>query len=106
MCRAGNLSARALLEFVYDGFGIGIASAEFACEPIATTRCDGLAVREYVELAGFAGGTNGFDSEATFDEGRETRDLGNVVVSGGAVNDFDFHVGLRSDKKSIQPPEP
>jgi hypothetical protein len=53
-----------------------------------------LAVCEHVELASFAGCTDGFNAEAILDEGSETRDLGGVVVSGRAVNDFDFHLGL------------
>lgn len=96
------------LKLLDDAFEVGIAGAEFAREPVAASRGDGLAVGEHVELTGLARSAHGLNAEAILDEGRETRDLGSVVVSGRAVNDFDFHVGLglRSDTGSIQPPEP
>ena len=47
--------------------------------------------REHFELSGLAGLKDGFHAEALFDQGHETRDLGLVVVSRGAVDDFDLH---------------
>ena len=74
-----------------DAFEVGIAGAELASEPVAAALGDFLAVDKNVELAGAAWSANRLNIEALLDEGHETRDLEAVVVSGGAVNDFDFH---------------
>lgn len=72
---------------------ISIAGAEAACEPVPATLGNFHAVSEHVELPSLAGSANRFDVQALLDAGRETRDLRLVVLSRGAVNDFDFHSG-------------
>jgi len=86
-----------------DGVGIGVAGAEFAGDEVAAARGDRFAVDDHVELAGFAGSANRINAEAILDEGRETRDLRGIVVSSGAVHDFDFHSVLLRIRESIQP---
>ena len=80
-----------LLDLLDHTFEIGIAGAEDSCEPVATALGDRFAVGDHVELSDLAGLKDGFHAEALFDQGHETRDLGLVVVSGGAVDDFDLH---------------
>ena len=70
---------------------VGIAGAETAREPVSATPGNLLAVGEHFELSCLAGDHGGCDSEILLDEGHETRDLGLVILSGGAVDDFDFH---------------
>ena len=83
------------LELLDNAIEVGIASAEFLREPVAAPGGNFFAVGEYVELACFAGREDRVDAQPFLDEGRETRDLRGVVVSGGAVNDFDFHGHLQ-----------
>ena len=83
---------RELLDHVVE---IGITGAKSPCEPVATALGNLLAVREHLELSGFAGLQDGFDVQAFFDEGHETRDLDLVVLSSRAVNDFDLHSDLQ-----------
>ena len=80
-----------LLELLDHTFEIGIAGAKDSCEPVAAALGDRFAVGDYLELSGLAGLKDGFHAEALFDQGHETRDLGLVVVSRGAVDDFDLH---------------
>lgn len=70
---------------------IGVAGSETSCEPISAALDNFLAVGENLKLSSCAVLRGGFDAEAFFDEGHETRDLSFVALSGGAVNDFDFH---------------
>jgi hypothetical protein len=72
-------------------FEIGIAGAKAPCEPVPTTLGNPLAVSDHLELTGLTMRSHGFNVEALLDEGHETRDLGLVVLSRGAVNDFDLH---------------
>lgn len=81
-------------DLVDDGVEVGVAGAEFAGDEIAAASGDFFAVDDDVELAGATGRANGIDAEALLDKGRETRDLRAVVVSRGAVNNFDFHGAL------------
>jgi len=59
---------------------------------LAAALGDRFAVGDHVELSDLAGLKDGFHAEALFDQGHETRDLGLVVVSRGAVDDFDLHL--------------
>lgn len=70
---------------------IGIASAEASGEPISTAPGNLLAVGNYVKLTSLSRANHGYDAEALVYEGHETRDLGFVVLSGRAGNDFDLH---------------
>jgi hypothetical protein len=90
-----------LLDLLDYTFEIGIAGAEDSCEPVATALGDRFAVGDHVELSDLAGLKDGFHAEALFDQGHETRDLGLVVVSRGAVDDFDLHLGLRCPSQCI-----
>ena len=79
------------LELLNHILEIGIARAKASREPVAATLGDRFAIGDYVELSGPAGREGGFDAEALSDQGHETRDLGLVVLSRGAVNDLDLH---------------
>jgi hypothetical protein len=70
---------------------IGIAGAKASREPIPTAFGYFLPIRDHVELTGLARGSHGFNVETLFDEGHETRSLGLVVLSRGAVKDLDLH---------------
>src|ERR1700756_111919 len=86
-----TLFAAVILELFDDLVEVGIAGAEAAGEPVASALDDLLAVGDYVELTYLAADHGSVDSQFLLDEGHETRDLGLVVSSGGAVDDFDFH---------------
>jgi hypothetical protein len=75
---------------------IGVAGSKSPREPISTALGNPLAFGDHVELTGFTRCNDGFDVQAFLDEGRETRDLGIVVLSGRAVNDFDLHSVLQT----------
>jgi hypothetical protein len=82
----------ALLELLDHAIEIGIAGAKAPCEPVPTALGNPLAVSDNLELAGLPRRNDGFNVEALLDEGRETRDLGLVVLSCRAVNDLDPHL--------------
>ena len=93
----GAASLRAAIFEVLDhGIEIGIAGAEASCEPVSTALGDPLAVSDNLELTGLPRCKDDFNVEALLDEGRETRDLGLVVLSCRAVNDLDLHYVLQS----------
>ena len=71
---------------------IGVAGTKFLREPISTALGNPLAVRDHLKLTGLTGCNDGFNAQTLLNEGRETRDLGTVVLSGRAVNDFDLHL--------------
>jgi hypothetical protein len=83
-----------LLEPLDYAFEIRIAGAKAPREPVPTALGNLLAVGDHLELTGLTWRNDGFSfiPEALFDEGHETRDLGLVVLSRRAVNDFDFHL--------------
>ena len=85
-----------LLELVDHAVEIGIPGAEAPGEPVPAALGDPLAVGDDLELTGPARRLHGFDAEALLDEGRETRDLGLVVLSRRAVDDLDSHATLHS----------
>lgn len=72
---------------------IWIARAEAACEPVPAAFRDFLAVSKHVELPGLARCATHFNIQPLLDFGHETRDLGLVVLSRWAVNDFYLHYG-------------
>lgn len=76
---------------VDDRSEIGVAGAKATRKKVAATCGDGLAVGEHVELSGLTRRDDSVDAQALLDEGHETRDLGAVVLSRRAMNDFDFH---------------
>jgi len=91
-CRLPRLVTRTALRELLDHFiEIGIAGAKAPCEKVPAALGDPLAIRDHLELAGLSGLKDGFNIEALLDEGHETRDLGLVVLSRGAVNDLDLH---------------
>jgi hypothetical protein len=75
---------------------IGVAGSKSPREPISTALGNPLAVCDHVELTGLTRCNDGFNVQALLDEGRETRDLGIVVLSSRAVNDFDLHSVLQT----------
>ena len=81
---------------------IGVAGSKSPREPISTALCNPLAFGDHVELTGLSRCNDGFDVQALFDEGRETRDLGIVVLSSRAVNDFDLHSVLQTLREATQ----
>jgi hypothetical protein len=80
-----------LLKLLDHAVEIGIAGAKAPCEPVSTALDNRLPVGDYVELTGLARGTDGVNVQALLDEGHETRDLGVIVLSRRAVNDFNLH---------------
>ncbi len=80
-----------LHELLDHAIEIGIAGAKAPCEPVPTPRGNLLAVRNHLELTGLTRRKDGFHVQALLDESHETRDLGLVVLSCRAVNDFDLH---------------
>ena len=91
-----------LRELLDHTFEIGIAGAKAPCEPVPTALGNLLAVRDHLELAGLTRRKDGFNAEALFDEGHETRDLDLVVLSSRTVNDLDLHLVLQSDLGTLQ----
>lgn len=70
---------------------IRIAGAKLSGNPVPTATCDLRTISDYVELSGFSWPCYSVDIESLLNEGRETRDLGFVILSCRAVNDFDLH---------------
>jgi hypothetical protein len=83
-----------LLKLRDDGVEIGVTTTQAPREPVTAACRDSLAIRDHVELTGFAGRRHGVDAEAPLDEGHETRDLGPVVLSRRTVHDLDLHPDL------------
>jgi hypothetical protein len=70
---------------------IRIATAKAPRKPVSTALGYRLAVSNHLELTGAARLGYRVDVKAFLDKGREPRDLGLIVVSGWAMNDFDPH---------------
>ena len=81
-----------LLELLDHAIKIGIAGAKAPCEPVPTALGNRLAVSDHLELTGLTRRKDGFNAEALFDEGHETRDLDLVVLSRRTVNNLDLHL--------------
>jgi hypothetical protein len=81
-----------LRELLDHTFEIGIAGAKAPSEPVPTALGNLLAVSDHLELTGLTRRKDGFNAEALFDKGHETRDLDLVVLSRRAVNDLDLHL--------------
>lgn len=94
---SANLACQlALLELLNYAMQIGIAGAKAPREPGATTIGNFLAIGDHLKLAFPAMRNHGVNAEALLDEGRETRDLGLVVLSSRAGNYLDLHSVLQS----------
>ena len=91
--RAGS----ALLEPLNHAIQIGITRAKAPCEPVSAALGDFLAIGDHLKLAFPAMRNHGVNAEPLLDEGRETRDLGLVVLSSRAGKDLDLHSVLQSD---------
>ena len=81
-----------LLELLDHTFEIRIAGTKASCEPVPTALGNPFAVGDHLELTGLTRRKDGFNAEARFDKGHETRDLDLVVLSSRTVNDFDLHL--------------
>ena len=103
---SGGITRAVLLELLDHAIEIRIAGAKPPSEPVPTTLGDSLAVRDHLELTDLAGRSHRFNIEVFLDEGHETRDLGIVVLSRGAVNDFYLHAVLQSALCSLLTYEP
>jgi len=79
---------------------IGITAAKAPCKPVPAALCNPFAVRDHHELTRLTRCNDSVNVQALLDEGRETRDLGLVVLSRRTVNDFDLHFALPSDSCS------
>ena len=86
------MTRAAPLDLLDHAIEIGIAGAKAPCEPVSTALGYLFAVSDNLELTGLPRRNNGFNVEALLDKGRETRDLGFVVLSCRAVNDLDLHL--------------
>jgi hypothetical protein len=75
---------------------IRVAGSKYPREPISTKLGNLLVFSDHVELTCLTRCNYGFNAQALLDEGRETRNLGIVVLSGRAVNDFDLHSVLQT----------
>jgi hypothetical protein len=87
---------KALLKLLNHVIEIGITCAKAFCEPVSTALGNSLSIGQHLKLTGSARRNRSFNAETLFDEGHETRDLGFVVLSGGAGTDLNFHSVLQS----------
>jgi hypothetical protein len=87
--------ATALLKLLNHRIEIGIAAAKASREPVPTAPRDSLAIGEHFKLTSLARRNHGFNAEPLLDEGRETRDLGFVVLSCRAGTYLNFHSVLQ-----------
>jgi len=95
-CLPPCVTRTVLLDPLDDAIEIGIAGAKLPREPVSTALGNPLAVRNHLELTGLTRRKDSFNAKSLLDEGHETRDLGLVVLSRGAVNDFDLHCLLHN----------
>jgi hypothetical protein len=93
----------ALLDLCDHSIEIGIAGAKLLREPVPPADGNSLTVSNDLKLSGLARRSDDFDSEALLDEGHETRDLGVVVLSRGAVYDLNLHLVPPSVSRSDGP---
>ena len=84
-----------LRELLDHALEIRIAGAKFPGEPVSTAFRDLVTVCDHIELTGFAWPNDRVNIEPLLDARHETRDLGFIVLSRGAVNDLDLHSVLR-----------
>ena len=71
---------------------IRITSTEFSRNPVTASFSDCLAVDDYLKLASITWLSECLNLEFCFNEGHETRNLGLIIFSRGAINYFDFHL--------------
>jgi hypothetical protein len=81
---------------------VGITGAKATRKPVPAALGNFLAVGKNFELTRLTGRNDSINVQALLDEGRETRDLAVVVLSGRTVNDFDLHLQLPSDSRRTQ----
>ena len=79
----GGVPGTVLFDQIDHAVEVRVARAEAPGEPVPTATRDRLIISDDVELVGAAGREHGIDIETLLDEGRETRSLGLVVLSGG-----------------------
>ena len=103
-CLLRCVGCTVLLKLLDYAFEIGITGPKAACQPVSTALGDLLAVGKNLELTVLTRCKKGFNAEAIFDEGHETRDLGFVVLSGWAVNDLDLHRPIITLRRRRFPP--
>jgi len=83
-----------LLKLLDYAVEIWIAAAKAPCEPVSTALRDRLAVSNHFELTRATRCGHRVNVKACLDQGHEPRDLGVVVVSCRAMNDFDLHASF------------
>jgi hypothetical protein len=91
-CLSRCVIRTALLKLLDHAIEVGIAGAKAPRQPVPAALSDPLAISDNFELTCLPGHQDGFNVEALLDKGHETRDLGLVVLSCGAVNDLDLHL--------------
>jgi hypothetical protein len=98
----GGAPDTVLFDHIDHAVEVRIARAEAPGQPVPTATHDCLIISDDVELAGATGREHGIDVEALLDEGRETRSLGLVVLSGRAVLNLDIHLGSISNLAQVE----
>jgi hypothetical protein len=93
-----GVAGTALFEQVDHALQIGIASAEAPCKPVSTTLGNCLTIGDHLKLTSCARCNHGCNAETLLYEGRETRDLGFVVLSGRAGDYLNLHSVLQSTR--------
>jgi hypothetical protein len=92
----GTLRGLSLLDQALDNnIEVRVACAEAPGKPVPSALRDFLTFRNHLELASLARLEDSFNSQSILDHGRETRGLGAIALSCGAVNDFDPHIGFK-----------
>ena len=94
--RWGLVSGPEFLKLFDHAVEVRVAGAESPRQQVSAAFRDLLSIGNHIELTGLARCDHRFDAEARSDEGHETRDLGLIVLSRWAVNDFDSHPDLPS----------
>ena len=91
------------LERIHYAFEVRITHAEAAGKPIPAAARNHFTVGDHVELTGIAGHQNRVDIQPLFDESRETRGPGCILLSRRAMMDFDLHVDVSWTEKRLSP---
>jgi hypothetical protein len=83
----------ALLELLNHAIEIGIAGAKAPGKPVSAALGNCLAIGKHFKLAGLARRNHGVNAEPLLDKGRETRNLGFIVLSSRAGTYLNLHSG-------------